>query len=973
MVIPPPSSSRAIQQQPPGEDAAAPPPPARVAPPSVRQVRLTCQFCGKTFEKGLQGHSCPQRRAALGRPVVVDPDTTISVRNWPFQSLAQVPYKDIFCSPLTIGEVPSDLVAKFSAVVGEIVRHILGGEKDAWKAFFLLPRMVFALPRGGKEGRKLASSCLALFCAGEWDALIQRQVSHIGDSKGTVNKQKRAASLARVGYFSGAARALVSGQMADPSQDDVYDKLCQLHPAAAQQRAEPPQHNVCALTEEVFVQTESQILPRRSPDASGWRGDYFKVLSTKTMGDIFKLVERIVRNPKLIPEDLAPYFFGARLSALCKSNGGIRPIAVGTILRKTVSQAYANIIAPQLPGFFLPHQHGVGVPGGAENVVHGLRLLHEVDGESVIVGIDFSNAFDSVERPAIAAAVQANFPQVRTWFDLCYGNPSHLLVKGRDPIPSQRGVQQGDPLGPFFFAVALQPALIKAAAKGCKVFAYLDDVHLIGKPRNVKKAFKTLISEASKIGLTCNREKCWATERIEIRGVSLPTVSNPSVLGVPLRVSEKLPSSLVPSRLLREIASISDLQIALHLLRYVHNTRLTYHFRLSCEEASMEVAQNLMAQTRQALAALLEVEDIPEAAWKQALLPQGPGLGLTDLNSMAPLMASASLLEALSRLATMDPQSFGRLTSTDGWSALKDSPLFPLFSLASTIRSSVEGADTQHAKLQHLFAVRVAAPKALDEFLQSDAVPDTAKAIVKTAYQSPIATQFLHAVPTQKALSLSSPEMRIALKLLLGINLEMASPFCFGCSGQKPLTMYHALSCKFFGGLIHRHNRVKAVLGEICHHAHIEYQLEPKHSLDHGKRPDLVVYFGKDGHDIAYDLTVVSPVRDSTAVKRVLRDEQAFLATDEQTKLNKYRDECARHGQAFCPIVLSAFGGILHASFSMGISPLIHKVRRSQFCSPNWAAPNRTTYWLQRIAVALWAGNAAKVKPFLKEERLPPQ
>jgi len=333
-------------------------------------------------------------------------------------------------------------------------------------------------------------------------------------------------------------------------------------------------------------------------------------------------------------------------------------------------------------------------------------------------------------------------------------------------------------------------------------------------------------------------------------------------------------------------------------------------------------------------------------------------------------MAGASLLEALSRLAIMDSQSFGHLTSADGWSDLKDSPQFPLFALATEVCAGIEGADTQRAKLQHLFAVRVVAPKALDAFLQSSSVPDTAKAIVKTAYESPIATQFLHAVPTQKALSLSSPEMRIALCLLLGVNLKMAAPTCFGCSGQKPLSMYHALSCKWYGGLIHRHDRIKSVLADVCRHAHAEYQLEPKHMFDHGKRPDLVVYFGKDGHDIAYDLTVISPVRDQTAVKRVLRNEQDFLATDEQVKLDKYRDECAKHGKSFCPIVLSAFGGILHASFSMGLSPLIRRIRKSQFCSPNWAAPNRAAYWLQRIAIALWAGNAAKVKPFLQEEPL---
>ena len=141
-----------------------------------------------------------------------------------------------------MGDVPTDCVAQFSVVVGEITRHIIGGEKEAWKAFFLLPRMVFALPRGGKEGRNLIHSYLALFCAGEWSALLKRQASHIGDSKGTVNKQKRAISLARVGYFSGAAKALVGGKLADPSHDDTYNKLIDLHPSL----------NACALLEEVF-------------------------------------------------------------------------------------------------------------------------------------------------------------------------------------------------------------------------------------------------------------------------------------------------------------------------------------------------------------------------------------------------------------------------------------------------------------------------------------------------------------------------------------------------------------------------------------------------------------------------------------------------------------------------------------------------------------------------------------------------
>ena len=211
--------------------------------------------------------------------------------------------------------------------------------------------------------------------------------------------------------------------------------------------------------------------------------------------------------------------------------------------------------------------------------------------------------------------------------------------------------------------------------------------------------------------------------------------------------------------------------------------------------------------------------------------------------------------------------------------------------------------------------------------------------------------------------------MRIALCLLLGIDMQMSAQTCFGCSGNRPLDMYHALSCKMYGGLIYRHDKVKVVISDICRYGQLFYQLEPRHVFGQGKiRPDLLIHFGQDGHDVAYDLTVVNPVRDVSAVNCTLRHDQKFLEIEEKVKVDKYADLCAKNGATICPIVLSAFGGILRNSYSTGLSPLIHKIRKNHFCSPNWAAPNRTTYWLQRIAIALWVGNVAKVKPFLHPE-----
>jgi len=681
-------------------------------------------------------------------------------------------------------------------------------------------------------------------------------------------------------------------------------------------------------------------------------------------------MEHVIQNPGFLPDDLRPYFFGARLAAIRKPNGGIRPIAVGTILRKLTSQAFADMISPQLPQFFCPYQHGVGVPGGAENVVQGLRLLQALDSSNIVVGLDFTNAFNSIERSVIAAEVEDKFPQVSTWFDLCYGKPSHLLVRGRQPISSERGVQQGDPLGPFFFALALQPALIEAA-KGCFIMAYLDDIYICGHKVEVEKAIKTLLLRTSKIGLECNLSKCWATNKITVDHRLLTVDPTPKVLGVPLNVSEELSRDLVPCELMGDIADLPDLQIALHLLRYVHNSRLTYHIRLSSTVASLPVANEMMLKTRKALSTMLKREDIPEAAWQQALLPKGPGLGLTNLPEMASYMICASLLEATAHLASMDPNTFGQFASPAGWSDIKDTELGMIYNQALQAVNSINGEITEYAKLQHSFAVHVVTPRLLSQFLQNPDFPDTSKAIVRSTCYSPIASQFLQAIPTQRGLTLSSPEMRVALHLLLGIKLEMNSDECTGCRGKKLLTMYHALSCKKHGGLTRRHDFVKHILGDICRHARLSFEVEPKQSVTGTKlKPDLLVRYGQDGHDLAYDVTIINPLRDAEAVACTLRDEQAFLFTQHKVKCGKYQDKCAENGAAFCPIVLSAFGGVHQNSFENGINYLISKIKRSSFIPPNWAAPTPQIYWLQRIAISLWSGNVRKVKPFLKQEPL---
>ena len=101
--------------------------------------------------------------------------------------------------------------------------------------------------------------------------------------------------------------------------------------------------------------------------------EFLKVLNNKALTTLEEVCELIIKEEELVPESIRPYFFGARLIAISKGeNKGVRPIAIGTILRKVISSAIAINVKSRLPSFFGPWQCWVGMPGGAENVVHGV-------------------------------------------------------------------------------------------------------------------------------------------------------------------------------------------------------------------------------------------------------------------------------------------------------------------------------------------------------------------------------------------------------------------------------------------------------------------------------------------------------------------------------------------------------------------------------------------------------------------------
>ena len=82
---------------------------------------------------------------------------------------------------------------------------------------------------------------------------------------------------------------------------------------------------------------------------------------------------------------------------------------------------------------------------------------HNGDVDRVLVKLDMENAFNTMDREAMLAAIRSTFPHLAPWADFSYGVHTGLWLDGKQ-LDSCRGVQQGDPLGPLIFSLALQLA-----------------------------------------------------------------------------------------------------------------------------------------------------------------------------------------------------------------------------------------------------------------------------------------------------------------------------------------------------------------------------------------------------------------------------------------------------------------------------------------------------------------------------------
>ena len=167
----------------------------------------------------------------------------------------------------------------------------------------------------------------------------------------------------------------------------------------------------------------------------------------------------------------------------------VRPIAVGASDLRAIMAALTDAATPAAAEALLPQQLAVGVSGGTQILVFGMRLLLELHGDFVIVKLDFKNGYNAIAR-ALLLLRMAQQPRLAHLVPLLHALLAHgsdLLIADERLFPDQEradssdGGPQGLPPMSMAFCIAIQPELAAldaelrpygGCARGC-----MDDVY----------------------------------------------------------------------------------------------------------------------------------------------------------------------------------------------------------------------------------------------------------------------------------------------------------------------------------------------------------------------------------------------------------------------------------------------------------------------------------------------------------------
>ncbi|KAG9392068.1 hypothetical protein J8273_6659 [Carpediemonas membranifera] len=284
-----------------------------------------------------------------------------------------------------------------------------------------------------------------------------------------VAASKLALTMCQRGFYAKALQCLTAMRvaLADDEIDTAFTRLLPvpatpLHPLTdiGVSPTTPLRHI------EVSASTVSTVIHRtRFDSAPGPSGLSFLHLKTmlrargKLSRSLVPLIQDIVNG-----EPWTAALAHAILVPVPKNSAtDIRPIAIGESLRRIAGRILAKAVRDRLvKDKIFVDQYGLGEKCGAELMIAKMRALR-AKGQT-IAAFDLTNAYGTVSRPYLLRVVEEYAPVASGYLHTMYENGNLHATTG-STFSSDEGIQQGCPVSPLAFSLAMMPILAQLRRK----------------------------------------------------------------------------------------------------------------------------------------------------------------------------------------------------------------------------------------------------------------------------------------------------------------------------------------------------------------------------------------------------------------------------------------------------------------------------------------------------------------------------
>lgn len=688
---------------------------------------------------------------------------------------------------------------------------------------------------------------------------------------------KRAMHLVREGEYSKAIQSLLSSGTV-PKDAAAAEKLKALHPVSPPPAVE--EEALLKLADNIEISERdllSAVKSFSSSTATGVLGIKIPLLKQMLHHDTSGTFIRALRTFALtcahgrIPHTVRPFLTGASLTGLPKQPSGIRPIAAGEILRRIVAKAVLAQVMGQTAQIFGDLQLGVGRKGGIEHIAFSCQkcVAENIDNPDFVgIKVDMKNAFNTLLRSKMLNAAK-RFPVLAHWLSTCYGSHSNLWF-GEFILSSQKGVQQGDPLGPLLFALTLLDT-IKTIEELHPLLNkwYLDDGVIFGTHETIAKVIAILEGPALRdLGLELNPSKCeliWLRPAFARHDVFPKHFSNRivdgnfTIVGAPIGDTKfqdlhirKITADA--QRVWAQLSELQDVQAAYTLFRACATWNKVAHLmRTTHPDVGAAAFRDFDTNLRSAFTHVTSLH-FTDHQWTQLSLPTrkgGAGLRSAVHHSPAAFLAAALFFAQESSAPLEQLQGAARsLELVNG--RIRNAPL-----------------DLAEEKLTQKRISGMVDDLTSDTLITGCSAGDRAR-LALVARNG--AGEWLNVVPSDRfGTQMTSPEFLIALKRWVGQPVSSGEHKCPKC-GDHTCDAYgnHALQCGSGACKYRRHNDLRDMIFKSSQAAGLKPILEPTNLGADEKRPaDFLTSEGADR--FCNDVFVIHPFA-ATHVTATLSD-----------------------------------------------------------------------------------------------------